>query len=98
MSGQLDARAAELRQATATSPKFGISLDAHLGLPAGTRLEAHLAGVMERLGLPSRLRQLGVRPEQLEDVARKAEQDTCSPTNPAPMRSRDYLQLLQDTL
>jgi len=47
----------------------------------------------EELGLPVRLRELGLTKEELEPLAKKAKEDHCTPTNPRPLEVTDCLQL-----
>jgi len=50
----------------------------------------------EELGLPVRLRELGLTIEELEPMARKAKEDHCTPTNPRPLEVTDCLQLYKE--
>ena len=47
----------------------------------------------EELGLPVRLRELGLTKEELEPLAKKAKEDHCTPTNPRLLEVMDCLQL-----
>ena len=47
----------------------------------------------EELGLPVRLRELGLTKEELEPLAKKAQEDHCTPTNPRQLEVTDCLQL-----
>lgn len=58
-------------------------------LPASALQDALLALVRDELGLPWRLRDLDVRPEDLADVAEAALRDPIVATNPRPIRSSD---------
>jgi len=61
---------------------------------AADPLEA-LDGLNRRIGLPTRLRDIGVPRSELEAVANAALQDNAHKTNPRPMLAADYLDLLQ---
>jgi 4-hydroxybutyrate dehydrogenase len=56
-----------------------------------------IAGVFEKLcgelGLPSKLRDLGVTKQDLESLAEKALNDHCTSTNPRPMEIDDFVNL-----
>ncbi len=54
-----------------------------------------LDALNRRIGLPSRLSDIGVARADLEAVAAAAMQDNAHKTNPRPMQSADYLNLLQ---
>ncbi len=47
----------------------------------------------QELGLPARLRELGLTKEDLEPLAEKAKEDHCTPTNPRPLQVEDCRQL-----
>ena len=55
------------------------------GVKGGAQLPAFFAKLNEEIGLPARLRDLGVSREELEPLAEKALRDHCSPTNPRPL-------------
>jgi 4-hydroxybutyrate dehydrogenase len=50
----------------------------------------------EELGLPVRLRELGLTKEDLEPLAKKAKEDHCTPTNPRLLEVVDCLQLYME--
>jgi 4-hydroxybutyrate dehydrogenase len=56
-----------------------------IGVVKGLDLPDAIAALNERLGLPSRLRDMGVRFDDLEPLAKKALADHCTPTNPRPL-------------
>jgi alcohol dehydrogenase class IV len=47
----------------------------------------------QRLGLPQKLRELGINKEELEPLAERAKADHCTPTNARPLLVEDCLQL-----
>jgi alcohol dehydrogenase class IV len=53
------------------------------------------ARLAERLGLPTRLRELGIPDTVLEDTAQLAERDQNNRTNPRNAQAADYLRLLK---
>lgn len=56
-----------------------------MGLGRGLALPAALARLNERLGLPPRLRELGVTRDELDPLPGQAHRDHCTPTNPRPL-------------
>lgn len=65
------------------------------GWPEGSDLAARVRGLVARVGLPTRLREIGVRADDLPAVAAEALLDNAHKTNPRPLTEADYLQLLQ---
>lgn len=62
----------------------------------GRPLADAIAGLAKRLGLPTRLRDVGIGREQLDDIARKVLLDPFIRTNPRPIQSdTEVLQLLE---
>lgn len=66
-----------------------VDLAAAVGMPAAStpretadRLAAHVAAMAQRVGLPDSLTMLGVRPDDVELLARHALADACMTTNP----------------
>ena len=51
------------------------------------------AQLNHELGLPSRLRELGLTKKDLDPLAEKAKEDHCTPTNPRPLQVEDFRQL-----
>jgi alcohol dehydrogenase class IV len=47
------------------------------------------AKLIQELGLPSRLRDLGISKDELEPLAKKAKEDHCTATNPRPLEIED---------
>jgi len=60
-------------------------LASRAGVKEGSELPAYFARLNEALGLPRRLRDLGVTREELVPLAEKALRDHCTPTNPRPL-------------
>lgn len=65
------------------------------GWPEGTDPHDAFGALNRRIGVPSRLRDIGVARQDLEAVATDALQDNAHKTNPRPMSQLDYLNLLQ---
>ena len=65
------------------------------GWPEGTDSHDAFGALNRRIGVPSRLRDIGVARQDLEAVATDALQDNAHKTNPRPMSQLDYLNLLQ---
>ncbi len=60
-------------------------LTQRMGLCSGADLPAAFTDLNARLGLPLRLRDLGLTQPELEPLAEHALHDHCSPTNPRPL-------------
>jgi alcohol dehydrogenase class IV len=69
------------------------TLARRMELAAGTDLPDALARLVERLGLPTRLRDLGVSRDELDPLADIAWHDHCTPTNPRPLDAAACLAL-----
>lgn len=78
--GHADAAFADLRRA--------------MGVPAGKGLHEWMADFVRDMGLPTRLSELGVRPDVLPEIAERASSEHLSATNPRPAGAKDYLDLL----
>lgn len=61
-----------------------------LGLDGPDAFIGALADLIREVSLPTTLSAMGVREEHVAVMARKAEQDSCNATNPAPLLARDY--------
>jgi 4-hydroxybutyrate dehydrogenase len=79
--------------APALTEKFAVMQDM-LGIGAGD-VPAFFSALNERLGLPANLRALGVPAEALPHVAAAAMADSSHPTNPVPMTTAHYREVLQ---
>ncbi|MBS1605535.1 MAG: iron-containing alcohol dehydrogenase [Bacteroidetes bacterium] len=64
----------------------------------GDGLVARLFELNEQLGLPVRLRDVGVSEEHLETLADLALADFCHPNNPKPVNREDFLSLYKEAL
>lgn len=64
-----------------------------LGVYKGSGVVDYLLQLNEELGLPSKLRDLGVKEEHLEPLADLAYADFCHPNNPKPVKRNDFLTL-----
>jgi alcohol dehydrogenase class IV len=70
-------------------------LSSAMDVPQGRALDAHIADLVARIGLPGTLSALGVHAGQLPQIAQKASMDHLSATNPRPASAQDYAQLLK---
>ena len=59
-------------------------------------LPDRFAQLNQELGLPARLRDLGLTKEDLEPLAEKAKEDHCTPTNPRTLEVEDFRQLYSE--
>lgn len=82
---------AELARTTGVAPS-GSSDEA-----AAEALVAHVTQLAREVGIPSRLRDVGVRPEQLGDLVRDARGNSMS-GNPRPLADDELLAILGDLL
>ncbi|HVG49531.1 MAG TPA: iron-containing alcohol dehydrogenase [Rubellimicrobium sp.] len=73
-------------------------LAAATGLEAGTDLAAFVEDLNARIGLPGSLREMGVPASSIPEMARKAERDHSTATNPRPTTAADYAALLEDSV
>ncbi|WP_411880977.1 iron-containing alcohol dehydrogenase [Polaromonas sp. YR568] len=64
-------------------------------LPAGADLAGAVGALVSRLGIPTRLSELGLNWPQLESIPGAALEDNAHKTNPRPMKRADYETLLQ---
>lgn len=69
-----------------------------VGLAQSASLSVWTADLVQRLGLPSQLSELGIGFSVLEDMASKAAKDHLSATNPRSATREDYLGLLKAAL
>lgn len=60
-------------------------------------LPAKFDELNQELGLPGRLRELGITKEDLEHLAQLAQEDHCTPTNPRPTRVEDFHRLYSES-
>ncbi len=57
-----------------------------------------LIALNQRLGLPTSLSEIDVKPEHLDDLADLAFADFCHPNNPKPVSREDFLAIYKDAL
>lgn len=69
-----------------------------LGSNKGDALIDHLFQLNQRLGLPTRLSGIGVKAENIDQLATLAEADFCHPSNPKPVRRLDFVSLYEKAL
>ena len=69
-----------------------------LPLEDGEAVVERLFALNEELGLPTRLRDAGVRQEHIETLADLAFADFCHPNNPKPVSREDFKQLYEEAL
>ena len=70
------------------------ALAAALGLPPGQELAVAIEQLNARLGLPARLRDMGLPADCLDAMAQAAPGDPSTQTNPRPMDAAGYRQIL----
>jgi len=73
-------------------------ISAAMALPAGKDLASAIEDLNSRLGLPASLAQMGITSAMIPDLARHAEADMCSATNPVPMDRERYATLFEMAL
>ena len=64
----------------------------------GDAVVDRLFGLNKELGLPLRLRDVGVKAEHIETLADLAFADFCHPNNPKPVSREDFKKLYQEAL
>lgn len=77
---------------------LGLALDGLPDTEAAARLGEALTAIARQVGITARLGDVGVRREDLEDLARKAIEDPCMATNPRPPTEADVVALLTGAL
>ena len=55
-----------------------------------------VASLSQRLGLPQRLRDIGIPEEMLPTLARQALEDICTPGNPRKVTAEDLLEIYRN--
>lgn len=78
----------------AVGDRYG-ALNAAMGLAEKTDTASAVEGLVSELGLPTRLRELGVAENEIEEAALQSEKDHTSSTNPRKATARDYRELLR---
>jgi len=70
-----------------------------LGIKGGGKaVPLYLLKLNERLGLPTKLRDIGVKPEHIDPLSDLAVDDFCHPNNPKPVRIDDFRKLYKQAL
>lgn len=70
-----------------------------LGIKGGGKaVPLYLLKLNERLGLPTKLRDIGVKPEHIDPLSDMAVDDFCHPNNPKPVRIDDFRKLYKQAL
>ncbi len=69
-----------------------------LGFQKGDQVIDHLFQLNETLGMPSKLSDIGVTTEHIDELALLAEADFCHPNNPKPVRLQDFKMLYKEAL
>ena len=60
------------------------------------RVVSAVASLSQRLGLPQRLRDIGIPEEMLPTLARQALEDICTPGNPRKVTAEDLLEIYRN--
>jgi alcohol dehydrogenase class IV len=69
-----------------------------LGREDGEGVVSHLFDLNERIGIPTRLREIGVKEEHLETLSDLAVADFAHPNNPKPVSREDFRRLYGEAL
>jgi len=69
-----------------------------LGSNAGNRVVDHLFEMNDKLGMPTKLSEINVKQEHIEELSDLAEADFCHPNNPKPVTREDFKNLYQKAL
>jgi alcohol dehydrogenase class IV len=70
-----------------------------LGVSGGHKtVVPYLLSLNEKLGIPTKLRGIGVKEEHLEPLAQLAINDFCHPSNPKPVSLDDFRTLYKQAL
>lgn len=69
-----------------------------LGTNAGKRIIDHLFSMNKQLGLPTKLSEIGVKKEHIEELSILAIADFCHPSNPKPVSKEDFKNVYQKAL
>ncbi|CAN5199068.1 iron-containing alcohol dehydrogenase [soil metagenome] len=65
---------------------------------SGEAVIEHLFSLNDKIGIPRKLSQQGVKEEHLEQLADLAFADFCHPNNPKPVTREDFLRLYQEAM
>ncbi|MBC9797346.1 iron-containing alcohol dehydrogenase [Sinomicrobium sp. FJxs] len=69
-----------------------------IGAGKGDKVVDYLFEMNDRLGLPSRLSEIGVKEPHIEELSILAEADFCHPSNPKPVSREDFKRLYKEAL
>ncbi|WP_339708083.1 iron-containing alcohol dehydrogenase [uncultured Kriegella sp.] len=69
-----------------------------LGSKEGNKVVSHLFALNDSLGLPTKLSDLGVKEEHIDQLSVLAEADFCHPNNPKPVSIEDFKKLYKKAL
>lgn len=69
-----------------------------LGSKAGNGVVDHLFEMNNKLGMPTKLSEIGVEQKHIEKLSELAEADFCHPNNPKPVSKEDFKNLYQKAL
>ncbi len=69
-----------------------------LGSAAGNRVVNHIFEMNDKLGMPTRLSEIDVKGEHIEELSKLAAADFCHPNNPKPVSKEDFKNLYQKAL
>ncbi len=69
-----------------------------MGSAAGNRVVDHIFEMNDKLGMPTRLSEIDVKEEHIEELSKLAEADFCHPNNPKPVSREDFKNLYQMAL
>ncbi len=75
-----------------------MALTMELSETSGEAVVNHLFELNKQLGLPTRLRDIGVKEEHIETLSDLALADFCHPNNPRPVTRNDFKQLYTEAL
>ncbi|MFT6796958.1 MAG: alcohol dehydrogenase class IV [Maribacter sp.] len=69
-----------------------------MGSAAGNRVVDHIFEMNDKLGMPTRLSEIDVKGEHIEELSKLAAADFCHPNNPKPVSREDFKNLYQMAL
>ncbi|MBC7626784.1 iron-containing alcohol dehydrogenase [Ferruginibacter sp.] len=76
--------------------RMALAMD--LSETTGEAVVSHLFELNQRIGMPVRLRDIGVKEEHIETLSDLALADFCHPNNPKPVTKKDFKQLYTQAL
>jgi len=80
------------------TPFKRMAIAMELKMQTGSAVVDHCFELNKQIGLPVRLRDIGVKKEQLETLSELAFADFCHPNNPKPVTRADFKKLYQEAL